>query len=75
MPDTFATPSILHDLPLRDDDDAYFYFDEFAITLARLIASKDTRTPLTIGVSGSWGSGKTTLLHRLEHLLNQSKAE
>ncbi len=74
MPDSkFETPAILHDLPLRDDDTVYFHFDEFAVTLARLIASKATRTPLAIGVSGTWGSGKTTLLHRLRKLLDQSE--
>jgi hypothetical protein len=72
MPDRYETPTILHDLPLREDDNAHFHFDQFAITLARLIASKDTRTPLTIGVSGSWGSGKTTLLRRTQKLLDQT---
>jgi len=32
------TPIILHDEPLRDSDTAHFHFDDFAITLARLIA-------------------------------------
>ncbi len=58
------TPLVLHDAPLRQSDTAYFHFDPFARTLARLIASKDTRTPLAIGISGAWGSGKTTLLQR-----------
>ena len=61
----FETPTVLHDAPLRDSDDAYFHFDDFARTLARLIAAKETRTPLTIGVSGPWGAGKTTLLRRI----------
>jgi len=72
MPDRYETPTILHDLPLRDEQ-ADFHFEEFAITLARLIASKATRTPLTIGASGSWGSGKTTLLYRLKKLLDQTE--
>ena len=63
------TPLVMHDAPLRDGDTAYFHFDEFAATLARLVASKDTRTPLTIGVSGPWGYGKTTLLQRTCKLL------
>jgi formylglycine-generating enzyme required for sulfatase activity len=66
------TPGILHDLPLRSEQ-ADFHFEEFATTLARLIASKHTRTPLTIGVSGSWGAGKTTLLHRLRRMLAQTE--
>jgi pantothenate kinase-related protein Tda10 len=65
----FETPRVLHDAPLRDDDEAHFHFDDFARTLARLIASKETRTPLTIGVSGPWGSGKTTLLRRVCKML------
>jgi gamma-glutamyl hercynylcysteine S-oxide synthase len=78
MPDTskrsFETPDILSDLPLEQPDQkAYFHFDEFAATLARLIADKKTRTPLTIGVSGAWGSGKTSLLHRVQRQLDQTK--
>jgi hypothetical protein len=63
------TPKILHDLPLAQGDQADFNFDAFAITLARLAASKDTRTPLVMGVSGAWGTGKTTLLKRIEIML------
>jgi iron(II)-dependent oxidoreductase len=74
MPDNkkreFETPKVLHDAPLRADDAAYFHFDDFARTLARLIATKETRTPLTIGVSGPWGSGKTTLLKRTRKMLD-----
>ncbi|MFZ5909465.1 MAG: SUMF1/EgtB/PvdO family nonheme iron enzyme [Chloroflexota bacterium] len=68
---SLETPQILHDEPLRDEDDAYFHFDDFAITLARLVADRDTRTPLTIGVSGAWGSGKTTLLRRVRRMLDK----
>jgi hypothetical protein len=58
---TLRNARILHDAAARP----HHHFDEFAITLCRLIADKTTRTPLTIGVSGSWGSGKTTLLRDL----------
>ena len=68
----FETPRVLHDAPLRSDDKHHFHFDQFAATLSRLIASKDTRTPLTIGVSGSWGSGKTTLLQRIKKMLDDA---
>lgn len=64
-------PQILSDLPLRDDDQAYFHFDDFAGTLALLAANPRTRTPLTVGVSGAWGSGKTTLLRRIRLLLDR----
>jgi len=66
----WETPQILSDLPLRETDTAHFHFDEFAATLARLVADPSTRTPLTIGVSGAWGSGKTTLLQRVQTLLD-----
>ncbi|HLF27884.1 MAG TPA: SUMF1/EgtB/PvdO family nonheme iron enzyme [Anaerolineae bacterium] len=68
------TPKVFHDSPLRDSDECYFHFDEFAVTLARLIAAKETRTPLTIGVSGPWGSGKTTLLRRTRKMLDATIA-
>jgi len=69
---SWATPKILSDSPLRDTDIARFHFDEFAITLARLISDPETRTPLTIGISGKWGSGKTTLLQRVKKLLEET---
>jgi formylglycine-generating enzyme required for sulfatase activity/tRNA A37 threonylcarbamoyladenosine biosynthesis protein TsaE len=68
----WETPQILSDLPLRETDQAHFHFDEFAGTLARLIADPATRTPLTIGVSGAWGSGKTTLLQRVQKKLDET---
>ncbi len=55
-PSPKITPEILHDLPLQNLDRAAFHFDEFAATLARLIAHKGTRTPLTLGISGTWGT-------------------
>jgi iron(II)-dependent oxidoreductase len=67
------TPKIMHDAPLRDDDLASFHFDEFARTLARLIATQETRTPLTICISGPWGSGKTTLLKRVRKMLQATE--
>lgn len=65
----YETPKVLHDGALRKRDRSHFHFDDFAVTLARLIASPGTLTPLTIGVSGPWGSGKTTLLARVRELL------
>ena len=67
------TPEIFHDQPLepgRKGDEAFFRFEEYATTFARLIASPRTRTPLVIGVSGKWGSGKTTLLRLLRAKLD-----
>ena len=39
----WATPKILSDSPLRDTDEARFHFDEFAVTLARLIGFLEVR--------------------------------
>ena len=69
----YETPEILSDSPLTHaEDKAHFHFDDFAATLARLIAHKNTRTPLAVGVSGPWGSGKTTLLRRVQRQLDQT---
>ena len=62
----YQTPEILHDAPLTDQKAADFHFDDFAATLARLIASPGTETPLAIGINGAWGSGKTSLLLRVK---------
>ena len=71
----YQTPEILHDAPLHDTRMADFHFDDFAATLARLIASPKTGTPLAIGINGSWGSGKTSLLLRVKHMLDKPMAE
>ena len=71
----YLTPEVLHDAPLTDKKTADFYFDDFAATLARLIAGPNTETPLAIGINGAWGSGKTSLLYRVKAMLDQPKAE
>lgn len=71
----YLTPEILHDAPLTDKKTADFYFDDFAATLARLIASPNTETPLAIGINGAWGSGKTSLLLRVKHMLDKPKGD
>ena len=71
----YQTPKILHDAPLRDQKAADFHFDDFAATLARLVASAETETPLTIGVNGAWGSGKTSLLYCVKDMLDQPKGK
>jgi len=68
------TPRILPDLPLAVADKDHFHFDEFAATLSRLIADKTTRTPLAIGIHGSWGTGKTSLLRRIQKMLEPTVA-
>jgi len=69
----YSTPEILHDAPLTDDRKADFKFDDFAATFARLIAFKETETPLAIGINGAWGSGKTSLLLRVKNMLDEPK--
>lgn len=69
----YVTPEVLHDAPVSNLKDADFHFDDFAATLARLIASKETETPLVIGINGAWGSGKTSLLMRTRRMLDQTK--
>jgi len=54
MPDDATPASLLDDLPT--DRDA-LGFEPYVATLADIIASPSTRTPLTIGVFGTWGSG------------------
>jgi len=70
------TPNLFHDLPLEPgwgDDKAFFRFEDYANTFARLIASTGTRTPLVLGMSGKWGSGKTTLLKLLRSKLDETQ--
>ena len=69
----YQTPEVLHDAPLHDRKTADFHFDDFAATLARLIASPQTETPLAIGINGAWGSGKTSLLMRVKNMLDKPK--
>lgn len=69
-----ATPLIFNDEPVPRGETAYFQFQAYADTLARLIAAKATRTPLTVGVFGEWGTGKTTLLQAIQARLDETKA-
>ncbi len=69
MPDDSLPTSILDDLPA--DRDA-LDFGPYIATLADIIASPATRTPLTIGVFGTWGSGKTSLLRMVRARLPKS---
>jgi len=70
---SLITPAIFHDQPLepgRIGDEAFFRFEDYTTTFARLVASPQTRTPLVLGLSGKWGSGKTTLLKLLRAKLD-----
>ena len=67
------TPLIFNDEPVGRGETAYFQFERYADTFARIIAAQDTRTPLTIGVHGDWGSGKTTLMRRIQAKLDETR--
>jgi iron(II)-dependent oxidoreductase len=67
------TPLIFDDEPVAGGETTHFQFDAYAETLARLIAAKTTRTPLTIGVFGEWGTGKTTLLRAIQARLDETE--
>ncbi len=58
--------SNLDDLPADTDG---LDFSPYVETLAGLLGSQRTRTPLTLGVFGDWGSGKTTLLRLVRKAL------
>ena len=55
--------NILNDQPARKD---VFGFDAIVRTLADIILSETTQTPITISVDGEWGTGKTSILRMLE---------
>jgi formylglycine-generating enzyme required for sulfatase activity len=58
--------NILTDLPTHEDA---LDFSPYVRTLANVIRSPNTATPLTIGVFGTWGSGKTSLMHMVKEQL------
>jgi len=66
MPNDTPSASILNDLPTPNDA---LDFGPYVATLAHIIASPTTYTPLTIGVFGTWGSGKTSLMRMMRDKL------
>lgn len=75
--DRYATPNTYSDLPLLErgfeNEPAFFRFNEYSTTFARMLAAKRTRTPMVLGISGKWGSGKTTLLRLIRQKLDSSQ--
>jgi hypothetical protein len=65
-----AGVEILNDEPTVDDA---FGFHLIARTLANIILSPATQTPLSIGLDGQWGTGKTSLLMMVERLVRVEK--
>lgn len=74
-PIELITPWIVTDEPVEEKrgERAYFQFEEYGKTFARIIAAKRTRTPLTIGIHGEWGTGKTTLMRAIEEQLRGTR--
>lgn len=63
---------IFSDEPVRNSDDGgFFYFPQYANTISDIIAFKENKTPLTIGIYGSWGTGKTSLMRLIEDKLKK----
>lgn len=61
---------IISDSPEKESVE--FGFDAYARTLADLIANKENKTPLVIGIYGPWGAGKTTLMETVKRFLEGS---
>ncbi len=72
MPENDPLLPILSDRPADNDR---LNFAPYAQTLAEIIADPQTRTPLTIGIFGSWGNGKTSLMQMIENRLHASSTD
>ena len=59
---------IISDAP--EADNVYFGFDAYARTIAKVVSNKENKTPMVIGIYGSWGSGKTTLMEQVMRYLD-----
>ena len=64
---------IISDNPEKDS--GLFGFDGYAKTISEIIAYKENKTPLVIGIYGPWGSGKTTLMQTVISCLNKIDAK
>ncbi len=57
----------------HEEKNVSFGFEGYAKTLTEIIAYKENKTPLTIGVYGRWGTGKTALMKRVVYYLTESE--
>ena len=62
---------ILNDYPVSDAN--FFNFGAYADAISRIIQSKNTGTPLVIGIIGDWGSGKTSLMKTIENKIKKKE--
>ncbi|MDY6853135.1 MAG: SUMF1/EgtB/PvdO family nonheme iron enzyme [Thermodesulfobacteriota bacterium] len=62
---------IISDNPEKDS--IAFGFHAYALTIADLISNRENKTPLVIGIYGSWGSGKTTLMELVRTCLTHDR--
>ncbi|MBI5081822.1 MAG: hypothetical protein HZB17_11025, partial [Chloroflexi bacterium] len=60
----------LNDRPVGEDKLGY---DDYAKAFAQVLANPDTKTPLTIGIYGSWGMGKSFLMEKIKEQLKTAK--
>ncbi len=63
-------PFALNDRPGGEDKLDY---DDYAKAFAQVLANPDTRTPITIGIYGSWGMGKSFLMGKIEKYMRAIK--
>ena len=66
---------IISDAPPEEVKFVKFGFEDYARTIAELIANKKNKTPLVIGIYGPWGSGKTTLMETVKSYLESDVYE
>lgn len=59
---------IISDSP--ESKELFFGFEAYSKTISELIAYKENKTPLVVGIFGKWGSGKTTLMKRVMSFLD-----
>jgi|GEM_PF-5834554 len=67
IPITTEADSLRPDRPISDNLRRGEYVEHFA----RLIASRDTRMPLSIGLFGDWGSGKSHFMEMLRRRIEK----